>query len=46
MTLCLNLDPDAPSRAEPTLGEVHHWLVTNIPGNDISKGEVSKIDIN
>jgi len=38
-TLCF-LDPDAPSRAEPTLGEVHHWLVTNIPGNDISKGEV------
>jgi len=38
-TLCM-LDPDAPSRAEPTLREVHHWMVTNIPGNNISKGEV------
>jgi len=33
-------DPDAPSRKEPTYREWHHWLVGNVPGNDISKGEV------
>merc|ERR1712136_183116 len=38
-TLCMT-DPDAPSRAEPTFREWHHWLVVNIPGTDISKGEV------
>lgn len=33
-------DPDAPSRsARHQLGEVVHWLVVNIPGNDISLGE-------
>lgn len=38
-TLCMT-DPDAPSRAEPTFREWHHWLVGNIPGCDVSKGEV------
>lgn len=38
-TLCMT-DPDAPSRKEPTFREWHHWLVVNIPGTDISKGEV------
>jgi len=38
-TLCFT-DPDAPSRAEPTVREWVHWLVVNIPGTDISKGEV------
>jgi len=33
-------DPDAPSRAEPVNGEFRHWLVVNIPGNDLSSGEV------
>ncbi|GAB6024935.1 hypothetical protein CHUAL_010037 [Chamberlinius hualienensis] len=33
-------DPDAPSRADPKFGEWLHWLVVNIPGNDLSKGEV------
>ncbi|GMS89105.1 hypothetical protein PENTCL1PPCAC_11280, partial [Pristionchus entomophagus] len=32
-------DPDAPSRAEPTYREWHHWLVSNIPGQDIAKGD-------
>jgi len=32
-------DPDAPSRKEPKFREWHHWLVVNIPGNDISKGD-------
>nr|AAP93925.1 phosphatidylethanolamine-binding protein [Branchiostoma belcheri tsingtauense] len=32
-------DPDAPSRANPEYRERHHWLVVNIPGNDVSKGE-------
>lgn len=33
-------DPDAPSRAEPKFREWHHWIVGNIPGNDIFNGEV------
>lgn len=33
------VDPDAPSRKNPKFREWHHWLVVNIPGNDISKGE-------
>ncbi|XP_017777132.1 PREDICTED: phosphatidylethanolamine-binding protein homolog F40A3.3-like isoform X2 [Nicrophorus vespilloides] len=37
-TLCMT-DPDAPSRKEPTYREWHHWLVGNIPGADISKGD-------
>lgn len=32
-------DPDAPSRKEPKFREWHHWLVVNIPGNDVKKGE-------
>ncbi|CAH1270244.1 PEBP1 [Branchiostoma lanceolatum] len=32
-------DPDAPSRANPRFREFHHWLVGNIPGNDIQNGE-------
>lgn len=32
-------DPDAPSRADPKFGQFQHWLVTNIPGNDIAKGD-------
>lgn len=38
-TVCMT-DPDAPSRKEPTYREWHHWLVGNVPGNDIFKGEV------
>lgn len=26
-------DPDAPSRAEPTYREWHHWIVVNVPGS-------------
>ncbi|CEF63954.1 Phosphatidylethanolamine-binding protein 1 [Strongyloides ratti] len=33
-------DPDAPSRQNPTFREWEHWLVVNIPGKDISKGDV------
>jgi phosphatidylethanolamine-binding protein len=32
-------DPDAPSRAEPKFREWHHWIVANIPGNDVGEGE-------
>lgn len=38
-TLCMT-DPDAPSREDPKFREWHHWLVGNIPGCDIEKGEV------
>ncbi|XP_017780492.1 PREDICTED: protein D2-like [Nicrophorus vespilloides] len=34
------VDPDAPSRKEPKFREWHHWLVGNIPGNDLGKGDV------
>uniref|UniRef100_A0A183FR13 YbhB/YbcL family Raf kinase inhibitor-like protein n=1 Tax=Heligmosomoides polygyrus TaxID=6339 RepID=A0A183FR13_HELPZ len=30
-------DPDAPSRGNR---EWHHWLIVNVPGNDINKGDV------
>ncbi|KAH7731393.1 OV-16 antigen 1 [Aphelenchoides avenae] len=32
-------DPDAPSRKDPKFREWHHWLVVNVPGNDVSKGD-------
>lgn len=32
-------DPDAPNGKDGKF-EVKHWLVGNIPGNDIKKGEV------
>lgn len=38
-TLCMT-DPDAPSRSNPKQREWHHWLVVNIPGEAIEKGEV------
>lgn len=33
-------DPDAPSRSNPIRREFLHWLIVNIPGAEISKGEV------
>ena len=33
------VDPDAPSRQYPDLREIIHWLVINIPGNNIEKGQ-------
>lgn len=36
----LLVDPDAPSHVEPRAREWQHWLVGNIPGNDIASGEV------
>lgn len=33
-------DPDAPSRKNPIRREFHHWLVGNIPGNSVNKGNV------
>ncbi|XP_049304328.1 protein D1-like isoform X1 [Bactrocera dorsalis] len=33
------VDPDAPSRAEPTSREILHWLVINIPGNKVAEGQ-------
>uniref|UniRef100_A0A1I7XPT8 Phosphatidylethanolamine-binding protein n=1 Tax=Heterorhabditis bacteriophora TaxID=37862 RepID=A0A1I7XPT8_HETBA len=34
------LDPDAPSRKEATFREWHHWLIVNIPGDNLKKGDV------
>ncbi|XP_071492803.1 protein D3-like [Diadema antillarum] len=34
------VDPDAPCRTDRSVGEVIHWLVLNIPGCDVSKGQV------
>ncbi|KAL1284452.1 Phosphatidylethanolamine-binding protein [Trichinella pseudospiralis] len=36
-------DPDAPSRQNPKFREWHHWLVANIPGCEINKGEKSNL---
>ncbi|XP_011198593.2 phosphatidylethanolamine-binding protein homolog F40A3.3 [Bactrocera dorsalis] len=33
------VDPDVPSRAEPTSREILHWLVINIPGNKVAEGQ-------
>lgn len=33
-------DPDAPSRQTPKAREWQHWLVVNIPGNKVNKGQV------
>jgi len=38
-TLCLT-DPDAPSREDFSWREFQHYLVVNIPGTDVSKGQV------
>lgn len=32
-------DPDAPTRGSPKFKEWHHWMVVNIPGNNVSQGE-------
>ncbi|CAH1641272.1 unnamed protein product [Spodoptera littoralis] len=32
-------DPDAPSRQDPKFREWHHWLVGNVPGNNVAAGE-------
>ncbi|XP_044742009.1 protein D3-like [Chrysoperla carnea] len=37
--LLVMTDPDAPSRAQPTLREFVHWLVGNIPGDNVCSGE-------
>lgn len=37
-TVCM-IDPDAPSRDKPTMGEWRHWVVANIPGAEVEKGE-------
>lgn len=36
----LRLDPDAPSRQNPTEGPYNHWLVVNIPAGNLSQGDV------
>lgn len=33
-------DPDAPSRQSPKYREWHHWLVINIPKNNVAEGEI------
>lgn len=34
------VDPDAPSRKEPKFREILHFLVANIPGKDVAKGDI------
>ncbi|XP_034660535.1 protein D3 [Drosophila subobscura] len=34
----LMVDPDAPTRADPTYREILHWAVVNIPGDDPRAG--------
>eukprot|EP00735_Rhodelphis_limneticus_P013956 TRINITY_DN7924_c0_g1::TRINITY_DN7924_c0_g1_i1::g.15503::m.15503 TRINITY_DN7924_c0_g1::TRINITY_DN7924_c0_g1_i1::g.15503 ORF type:complete len:381 (+),score=48.59,sp/Q5PQN9/RM38_RAT/33.33/1e-26,PBP/PF01161.15/4.1e-24 TRINITY_DN7924_c0_g1_i1:29-1144(+) len=33
------VDPDSPSRARPDKGETLHWMVSNIPGNQVAQGK-------
>lgn len=35
----LMVDPDAPSRTNPALREVRHWLVMNIPESFVESGD-------
>ncbi|XP_017847426.1 phosphatidylethanolamine-binding protein homolog F40A3.3 [Drosophila busckii] len=35
----LMVDPDAPSRAQPTFREILHWAVVNIVGNQLASGD-------
>jgi hypothetical protein len=34
------VDPDATSRRNPTMREWRHWMVINIPGTRVGKGDV------
>ncbi|XP_055356575.1 protein D2-like isoform X3 [Paramacrobiotus metropolitanus] len=34
------VDPDAPSRAQPSNREYQHWLVGNIPGGNVKEGKI------
>ena len=36
----LSIDPDAPTRKNPAAKDVLHWLVVNVPGGDVFKGEI------
>jgi phosphatidylethanolamine-binding protein len=36
----LMVDPDAPSRTDPTMRNWLHWLIVNIPNGMVEKGEV------
>lgn len=33
------VDPDAPSRIDPSLKSVIHWMVVNIIGSDLKKAD-------
>ncbi|XP_057341928.1 protein D2-like [Microplitis mediator] len=33
-------DPDVPSRSNPSVPAFYHWIVVNIPGGNIEKGQV------
>lgn len=33
------LDPDSPSRTDHSTADVRHWLVVNIPGDDVAAGQ-------
>uniref|UniRef100_W8BVQ1 Putative odorant-binding protein A5 n=2 Tax=Ceratitis capitata TaxID=7213 RepID=W8BVQ1_CERCA len=34
------INPDVPTRQNPTWREWLHWLVVNVPGGDIAKGDI------
>ncbi|XP_014774319.1 protein D2 [Octopus bimaculoides] len=38
-TLIMN-DADFPSHSDQKMSEFQHWLIVNIPGNDLSRGDV------
>jgi phosphatidylethanolamine-binding protein len=36
------IDPDVPSRQNSRYSEFLHWLVVNIPGDDIERGKAAQ----
>ncbi|XP_071827636.1 protein D2-like [Apostichopus japonicus] len=39
------VDPDAPSRTNPTLRYILHWLITNLKGSDLQTGQHNTGDV-
>lgn len=37
--IIFTIDPDSPNRKRPIDRSWHHWLVGNIPGQDVASGD-------
>ncbi|XP_061674031.1 phosphatidylethanolamine-binding protein 4 isoform X2 [Syngnathoides biaculeatus] len=45
MYVLVMVDPDAPSRSNPTSSYWRHWLVTNVPGSSLRNGVLQGLTI-